>query len=426
MKVLWFTNSVMPAALRYLGRPPVTTGPWMWTLLDAMAADPQLELCVVTRGIGLPTVSAKLDNVQCEVIGHPRRVAYWTSPRDYLEECAERVRRWRPDVVHVHGTEMDYGMLVADRWIDVPAVISLQGLMGPIAAKVYGGLTPLQRLRSHTAAELVRNTGLFGQSSRYRKAAARERYILGRASVILGRTACDRAYTALLNPSAQYHHVDELMRPAFYRREWALAGCNRHSIIFTNCGAALKGLETLLDAVRLLVPKYPDISVRLAGRLDSGTGYGRYVLRYISRLRLESQVAWLGFLDEDEIVRSLARSHIYVTTTHVDNSPNSLTEALLMGMPAVASDVGGIPSLITPGETGLMFPAGDAATLADRIDSVFASEPLAVKLGSAARGVALHRHAKRQVLDQLMSAYRAAVAGHGEGDRCCSRAEVAL
>src|SRR5437588_10195972 len=102
MRILWFTNSVMPAVLTHLGKQSSTTGPWMWSLLEEMAAhDKKHELCVVTRGIGLPTVSVTLDNIQYEVIGQRRRIAYWTRTPDHLGECAAIVRRCKPDVGHV-------------------------------------------------------------------------------------------------------------------------------------------------------------------------------------------------------------------------------------------------------------------------------------------------------------------------------------
>src|SRR5207302_11003548 len=108
-----------------------------------------------------------------------------------------------------------YGMLIADKRIDSPAVISLQGLMGPIAKDVYGTLKVHERFQAHNLTELVRNTGLFGAARDYRKRAVRERYILSKSPVVLGRTQWDRAYTAFINPSAHYHEVGEILRRPF-------------------------------------------------------------------------------------------------------------------------------------------------------------------------------------------------------------------
>jgi glycosyltransferase involved in cell wall biosynthesis len=80
-------------------------------------------------------------------------------------------------------------------------------------------------------------------------------------------------------------------------------------------------------------------------------------------------------------------------------------------MPVLASYVGGIPSLIDHGHTGLMFPAGDEVTLADQIDKIFSGDGLAAALGCAARVVALRRHARDRVLGQLKNAYSVAITG---------------
>lgn len=411
LKLLWFTNSLMPAVLDHIGAPAIAHGPWMSTLLDALVADHDCRLCVVTCAVGVPTLSVTIDDVRYEVIGDRRKVSYWFPVPDHFQQYEELVRAWGPDVIHIHGTEMNYGALLAEGRLDQPVVISLQGLIGPYAPHVYGNLTVTETIRAHSLMEVLRNTGLTSVARDYRKRGLREQRILRSAQVVLGRTEWDRAYAALVNPNAHYYHVDEMLRPAFHSSEWTLQKCERHTLIFTNCGAAIKGVETVLRSMKLLERKYPDIRARFAGRVSPQSGYGRHLRRYISALNLRDRVEWLGVLDDRAMAQHLLRSHLYITSTHIDNSPNSLAEAQLVGMPVLASYVGGIPSLIDHGHTGLMFPAGDEVTLADQIDKIFSGDGLAAALGCAARVVALRRHARDRVLGQLKNAYSVAITG---------------
>ena len=94
-----------------------------------------------------------------------------------------------------------------------------------------------------------------------------------------------------------------------------------------------------------------------------------------------------------------------MTPSFVENSCNALQEAMLVGMPCVASLSGGLLTLVETGRTGLAFPAGDAALLAWNIRKLFQDSALAARLGAEARLVARRRHDPEQVEGQLMRAY---------------------
>jgi glycosyltransferase involved in cell wall biosynthesis len=108
----------------------------------------------------------------------------------------------------------------------------------------------------------------------------------------------------------------------------------------------------------------------------------------------------------------LCKSHVFAISSYIENSPNSLCEAMLVGMPCAASYAGGIPSLVEEGKTGLFFPPGDAAVLAGKIRQIFLDDDLAVRLGSQARLEAMKRHSPEQVVNQLLTAYRKVIANH--------------
>jgi glycosyltransferase involved in cell wall biosynthesis len=99
-----------------------------------------------------------------------------------------------------------------------------------------------------------------------------------------------------------------------------------------------------------------------------------------------------------------------------ENSSNSLCEAQTVGVPCVAAAAGGTPSIVDDGRTGLLYPAGDPEALAEQVARVLSDDLLASRLGSAGRGEALLRHARRRVVGELLAAYRSILGRSAEDD----------
>ena len=110
--------------------------------------------------------------------------------------------------------------------------------------------------------------------------------------------------------------------------------------------------------------------------------------RAARRLGVKAASAWLGRLAAAEIVAELAAADVFVYPSHVDNSPNSVVEAMLVGTPDGGDAVGGVPTLMKDGEEGLLCPRGDAAALAGAIGRLLADRALAARCSAAARATA--------------------------------------
>src|SRR5207248_7943403 len=136
------------------------------------------------------------------------------------------------------------------------------------------------------------------------------------------------------------------------------------------------------------LPEFPDLTLRLAGNISRRAGYGQFLLRRIKRMGLSAKVHLLDYIDAETMAREMTGAHVYAIATYSDNSSNSLSEAMLVGMPCVASYTGGLPSLVEDGRTGLLFQTGRAAVLAERLREVFRDDDLATRLGRAAKEVA--------------------------------------
>ena len=335
--------------LRSGGKGVHGSGGWMAALLGRMLKDTDCSFACAAFGKTEKVQVSRDDRIDCFLVP-----GGWIgrSAGQGLRLCRDLVRQWRPDLIHFHGTESAYGLLTARGMVACPALISLQGLMGPYSEwyHYFGNNSLSEIIRMHRWMEIPAMRGHWMRFWNTRKIAKREREIIAGNRFFMGRTAWDRAYIRALNPSAQYFHGGELLRDAFWRKRWNIGRARKRRIVFTNAGGyPRKGIEMLLHSVKLLQSDYPDIEVGIAGGISQRSGYGRYLRGRIAELG--NAAIELGPLSAEEMVKELISSHVFVSASFIDNSPNAVCEGQLVGMPVISTYTGGVPSLIEDGRT---------------------------------------------------------------------------
>ena len=100
---------------------------------------------------------------------------------------------------------------------------------------------------------------------------------------------------------------------------------------------------------------------------------------------LKVNVRFTGRLSKPEWTALSQEYDVFINTTHVDNFPVSVLEAMALGMPVVSTNVGGIPFFIEHGENGLLCPDSDAATMAQQMIRLIANPILTAKISRAGR-----------------------------------------
>ena len=123
--------------------------------------------------------------------------------------------------------------------------------------------------------------------------------------------------------------------------------------------------------------KYPDAGLVMAG-VDKGLE--PEIKKMVKEMGLQDAVRFPGFLDQEAKVREFSNADIFLNTNRIDNMPVSVLEACAMGLPVVATCVGGIPDLIQNGENGLLVPDGDVEGMVCAIDSLLKNPELTERL----------------------------------------------
>jgi glycosyltransferase involved in cell wall biosynthesis len=417
---------------------PADEGPQAWvdSLRDALEPRFELSLAIATSSMDR---FAPFDRHGTRYYVVPRRepatgargvVKRWRRPTTSpaaLARAREIVCEYRPDIVHVHGTENAYGLLAAQT-APTPLVVSLQGILLAYERVYFAGRSPVEIARLLATTEFLKGRGAVHGYLSMRSAAQREARIMRETRWFIGRTDWDRSVLAAVNPKAAYFHCDEVMRRPFYQVEWAAAQHCGATVYSTSSVMIWKGAESLMEAAAILVRRgVSDLRVRIAG-VHPGTELDAYYRRVARRWGVEGHVEWLGRLNAVEMARELQTANVFAYPSHSDNSPNSVVEAMLVGVPLVAAGVGGIPSLVRDGVDGLLYPRGDAWLLADRIMRLLGDRDAARRLGAAARARALQRNDPARIAARTIEIYTDVIAAtrgrRAAGEACGDIARV--
>ena len=144
---------------------------------------------------------------------------------------------------------------------------------------------------------------------------------------------------------------------------------DKNSIIIGNVARIdleKKGQDILLHAIALVKIKYPNIFCVFAGAdmTENESELGK-LKEIVKELDLESNVKFLG--NVDNVFEFLSEIDVFVLPSRVEGFGISLIEAMAMGIPCIASDVGGPAEIIGKEERGLLFSVDDARQLAEKI-----------------------------------------------------------
>ena len=168
-------------------------------------------------------------------------------------------------------------------------------------------------------------------------------------------------------------------------------------------------------ALPQLIKEYPDIKLYVAGykpfsdddkRSFIKKGYGEYLKKLINDLGVAEHVVFAGPLKANEVAQKLSSVHTYVLSSAIENSPNTLGEAMMTGTPCVSSYVGGAPDMAEDGKEALFYRNDDPTLLAWRIKQIFDNDDLALTLSENGRKKARIIHDAKKNAEKLMSAYR--------------------
>jgi len=391
MRVLWLCNIMLPAIAEKLHLESSVKEGWLTGLLSQIIA--QGEQAGIQLGIAFPA-NENLAEYHDVFVWNKVPVSCYgfyentNTPEIYQPHLERRfddiLRDFKPDVVHVFGTEYPHTLAMARAIKEQKRLlIGMQGLISIYGDEYFAGL-PKHVVSRRTFRDIVRKDSLAQQKNKFIKRGKNELRAIRIAGNLTGRTIFDKEYCKKVNPDAMYHPMNETMRPCFYEGKWSYDTCNKHQIFYSQADYPIKGFHFVLEALPSILEKYPDTTVLIAGNnIVRGnslmdyikiSSYGKYLKFLIRKNNLRGKIHFLGKLSAEEMKQKYLESHIFLCASTLENSPNSVAEAMLLGVPVVAGAVGGIPSMIDNHEEGILFEGENSKALSEAVIGLWESE----------------------------------------------------
>ncbi len=413
MKVLWIVNNPLAVIRNELGLSNGYGGGWLDGLLKYMEPMEEVELSIAS-----PYDTDRIRKIEKNGTafylvpgGYKSRDAYSSCYDAAWDEVVNQLVQ--PDLIHIHGTEFAHVLNVIKVSGGIKKVVSIQGLISEYWKYYYYGVDRRELRRSLTLKDYLRGTSVKSQQEKMRLQSLNEIEIIKSVDYIFGRTEWDRIHTNLINEKAQYLYAGEILRESFYGAEkWRPSQCVKNRILVSQATYPIKGLHILIDALGIMKKRGYEFELCIAGTsIFNGdfrnnikdSNYARYLKKQIRRNKLENMITILGILDEQEMVQELLKANVFVCSSAIENSPNSVGEAMLLGVPLLASFVGGIPSMLK--DSRQLYDGVDSGVLAGKLIEVLEDEALQIAYSQSEIAEANERFDGDMIVSALLKRY---------------------
>jgi glycosyltransferase involved in cell wall biosynthesis len=301
------------------------------------------------------------------------------------------IRAERPHLIHTHTSKAGLLGRLACRWCGVPAVVHsphgtvLEGYFGPLATRLFASI---DRLAAPWAHRIICLTG-----------AEIDQYL----AVRIGRR---RQYTFVYNGIDVDAIVARSGDPGALRRS---LGLSPQDLVCTTVGrlVPVKGHEDLIHAFGEAIASHPELCLVLVGE-----GELRGDLEDLARrLGLAERVRFTGW--RDDVPELLSASDLFVLPSHNEGLGLVLVEAMAKRLPAVATAVGGVPEVVSDGETGILVPPRAPDELARAIGELAADAERRTRMGEAGYGRAVERFSVESTVRRTEEIYREVLGASG-------------
>lgn len=177
-------------------------------------------------------------------------------------------------------------------------------------------------------------------------------------------------------------------------------GIGDDSVVLTFVGRLIKakGVQDLLSVFPELNESFPGIKLVIIG----GGNYRPELEAQSRQLGCQNAILFVGQKSQNEVINILSVTDIFVNPSYSEGLPTSVMEAASIGLPIVATNVGGTSEIIRDGETGFLVEAGNTRQLKERLSELIDNSAVRQKLGTTARAFVMQRYDWHTVIQNMI------------------------
>ena len=415
MRLLWITNIKVEC-----GDNETCRGGWMTGALDYLSDNTDYEII-----IAYPNGQKDNDSGNSQI--DYATFTYNMSATKYDESMCQQFltmyTKYQPDIIHIWGTEYVHAYAAVKaaekmKLID-KVIINIQGLVS-VCSKHYALGISERYQGTGTLPDVIFRGTIRNQIRQFQQRGIYEQMALKKVKYVIGRTTWDKACVQQINPNIKYLFCNAIMRAPFYSADkWELSKCERHSIFISQADYPIKGFHFVVEAIRYIKKKYPNVRVYVAGGADYGnkgqasrlnrylkmSSYAKYLNQKICQYSLQENFCFLGTLSAVQMKEQYLKTNVFVSASTIENESNSVLEAMLLGVPVVSSYVGGVTDAIVHQKDGFLYPCDEPYMLAYYVMQIFQDVNIAEQISNNAREKTRKRLNRETIGKELTDIY---------------------
>lgn len=418
MEILWICNIPLPEISEELNIEKNNVGGWLTGLKNDLQNVENIKLNICFPFDGIDNIKKILKN-NVNYYAIPRKINNPIKEDKEIQKYFEKIiGDLKPDIIHIWGTEFPHTLSAVNACENLETiekcVISIQGLVSIYASHYQAGLSQ-KNIKTYTIRDFFKNDNIEKQIKKFKIRGKYEVTALKKIKYVIGRTDWDRACTEKINNKVKYFFCNETLRDEFYDRQWDYLKCEKNSLFISQGNYPIKGLHFALEALYEVKKEFPEIKLYIAGNnlTKSKTlkeklkisSYGMYIKKLIKKLELDKYVIFLGNLNEKEMCERFLKSNIFISASSIENSPNSVGEAMILGVPVVSSDVGGVKNLLKHEEEGYLYQYDAPYMLSYYIKKILREKNVEIISKNAIKKAKI-THDKTINLNQILKIYQ--------------------
>jgi glycosyltransferase involved in cell wall biosynthesis len=383
IRILWIS------AFTFTSKDELGSGVWQKSLFT------ELTTCedIILGNIG-PSSSGEIETstfLDCQQWSLPKKKCTKGLPSQVIiKEYESIIEEYKPDVVHVWGSENFLKLLPFDVRFKYKKLMVMQGVLSSMSKFMFSGLSFRESLRTYGIRELIRGGSLMWEEKSFKEEGELEKTMLNNSDHVLVQSNWTSLQVKWLNQDVPQTFVTRQLRTEFLEvSQWQEKTGNDPVIFASAVGYSFKGLHILIKALALLKEIYPKIKLHLASKEPSfglrGSGYFNYINRLIQKYKLSDNIVWTGRLNAKEIIVQLQQANVFVQPSFVESYSVAFAESMSVGTPCVISYAGAMPELAKPNEEALYFQAGDYAVCAKQIVDLISNQSFSKELSDNSR-----------------------------------------
>lgn len=412
MKILYVAYSQQNSSISSANS-TITQFPWVNTLLNEMAKYGNFTIALAVPVDGDELQKNQKDGITLYGLPNPQERNIFKQFFDRLTGVIEKseinsylnkiICDFEPDIIEIFGSENPFGMIAKEQ--SKPVIIHIQGYLLVCLGKWFAGMSKCQQFRYSSFKNILLYRGIYHGYYIFKKRAEREAIILKNCKYFLGRTSFDKRIVKFFSPDSTYFHCEEFIRKEFFEKQWNLPLQNEITCVSVLKGTSYKGIDLLVEAL-LILRKQSTLTFKFK---ICGVSDDEEIVKFIKKKFKKEinsiNIKFLGRLSTGDLIMELCSSNFYLHPSYIENSPNSVCEAMVLGMPIISTNVGGVSSLIHDRIEGILVQEGEPYSLVAAINELINNYEYANLIGINARRRAIQRHDPNEIVKRLNEIY---------------------